>query len=82
MSVVVSTKPVRVSQGCGSPRVPGMNDPERTHEKTYVVHGSDEGPPPPGNTNMTVRYATFGKDRVQVEGDLLATLEAMAEDGR
>lgn len=74
----LETGSIGVSHGTVGSRVLPMKNHEHHHE-TYLVHGSDEGPPPPGATHLEIRYATFGKERVQVAGDLLAELEGAAK---
>ena len=74
---LIDASTIEVSHRRDTRRISTMRTPEH-HPTPHVVHGSDEGPPPPGPHDLRVRHAMFGEERVQVAGDLLAELERRA----
>lgn len=76
----IDTRPPELSQRRLADRDLTMETTEQ-NPHSYVVHGSADEAPPPGPVDLRVRWATFGKDRVQVAGDLLAELESAQADG-
>jgi hypothetical protein len=74
----VDKKQALLSQMSPADRSPSMTTPERHRPTTYTPPGTAEEAPPPCPAHLRFRWATFGKGRVQVAGDLLAALEKQA----